>query len=92
MDEHRYVDDGFDIEFSRMNTLDSPVHGDDNMMIGWRNVWVDGGADNETFTVLMKDLPDLIAVLQRAHERAQDSTRTLRRDSAVTDELMGRDI
>jgi hypothetical protein len=70
VDTHRYDDGKFDVTLDSTKTIrtDDVLTSDDNAYIQWRSVWADGtGVDSETFTVLAADIPELIAVLQRAH-------------------------
>lgn len=71
-DEHNYDDSGFDVELARMHSFGNETvrRHDDNVMITWRSVWADGtGVDREQFTILVPDIPKLVAVLQRAQAK-----------------------
>lgn len=96
-DEGRIVKDETDLtigkfrlQLNRMHSITDAGYAtsDDNVDIWWRSVWADGsGVDNECFTVLVPDIPELIASLQRAHEALTAAPRALRRSPEVDDRL-----
>lgn len=95
-DESDYDDGQFAITLNRMHSLeDGQVYtSDDNADVRWISKWEDqSGVDSERFTILAKDIPELIGVLQRLHERfTPPDTKQLRRAAEVEEALREREF
>ncbi|WP_433721102.1 hypothetical protein [Microbacterium laevaniformans] len=73
VDEHEYEDNGFRITRSITHSAegDAWVSGTESWLIQWDLVWPDGtGTDREEVTVVSRDIPGVIAVLQRIQMEA----------------------
>lgn len=87
VDEKETSHGEFDIQLSRLHSFSKarPEPFPDDVFIRW------GRGSDSNFTVVTKDIPDLIAALQYAQGLMTNEPRMLRRDPDVTAELMQTD-
>lgn len=80
VDEHDYDDGDFHINRSVSHSIDDDGTvrtNPENYFVAWLNRWPDSPAiDSESVTILPRDLPRLIAVLQRLQAEAPTGTDT----------------